>query len=126
MEEKPNARHGGLHEANVSHLSCLDLHSSADALQLLLQSPVRFVPATKRTIEDESSMAPKLRPQHVCPDPFESEVQRQKGVEVSLEARLKTGILTSGDTRYLFAMENTVGWPKPLSGIPKSACGMLS
>lgn len=77
----------GLSEKPLLHTSH-DL--SVQALQKLLQNPIRFVLATDTTLEDESRITPTLSPDNDVPrrvdqDQAENVSQRQHSFAVSLE-----------------------------------------
>ena len=62
---------------SIPHLSRHDLDFSVNALQLLLQSPIKFVPATDRTYKDDSNVAIPVQPSRLPQDPFKNEDQYQ-------------------------------------------------
>ncbi|KAL9124780.1 MAG: hypothetical protein Q9217_005923 [Psora testacea] len=105
QEENCGARNGHPPKEKVPRLSCLDLHPSAYALQSLLQNPVRFVTATKRTSEDETGMTPTLPSRRRYSEPGANEPQRQYGAQ--------TGeISAEWDSRWAGAM-NSRGFQNP-------------
>ena len=75
----PVSYHGNLIDATneaLTHESArFDFRTSAQALDVLLRNPVRFVPATHLTFEDEKRMAPSLRPHHVDQNPRDTQNQ---------------------------------------------------
>ena len=78
-----DAGNGSVAQRKLFHFPGLDVHPSVHALQSLLQNPIRFVPATKRTFDDESRMAPNLPPQWVVSETPGKEIRQSKPAHVS-------------------------------------------
>lgn len=94
-----------------SPFSCTPEH----ALQKALENPIRFVPATHLTFEDEASMAPVLRPRkHLN----ESPAQQANRMNVSgLRRIISSTILTAQlGPEYLVKLGNTTRPAASLSG----------